>query len=193
MRMRMLHIRNMHQMASAAISPLHEDCPARPRLPGNRAWRRSPSVYHPFFLPYSHYFHYFPLLATSTSTQATVIGPPLGMPARPGKRPTPAFQNAKRSSVRVRILVYRKRFVRRPSARPTPSRNSSAASVVQIDPSKIHPIGENFPLRRRRLHLSTDTTSHDHLIVRAPTTLTAHVRTDMSLTFATPKAATAIE
>jgi hypothetical protein len=34
--MRMLHIRNMHQLASAAISPLHEDSPARPRLVGSR-------------------------------------------------------------------------------------------------------------------------------------------------------------
>jgi hypothetical protein len=75
MRMRMLHIRNMHQMASAAISPLHEDCPARPRLRKPGADPRL--VYHPFLallallplLPTTCNFHSYPSYSHWPSTR----------------------------------------------------------------------------------------------------------------------------
>lgn len=66
------------------------------------------------FLPYLYYAHYFPLLSSSTPTIALVIGPPLGLPARPGKRPDrcdsqaslPTFQNTKRPSVRRLVKAF---------------------------------------------------------------------------------------
>jgi hypothetical protein len=39
------------------------------------------------YVPYLHYANYLPLPATSTPALALVIGPPPGLPARPGKRP----------------------------------------------------------------------------------------------------------
>jgi hypothetical protein len=159
--MRMLHIRNMHQLASAAISPLHEDSPARrprPRLVGSR----KPGADHRLssttrFLPYLHYFHYFPLPATSTPAHPLVIGPPPGLPARPGKRPERRDSHA---SLLCTNFPEHETAVSAPSSESvfsvldscsssSPlSRNRSAASAVEIDPSKIHPIGENSPLRR---------------------------------------------
>jgi hypothetical protein len=129
------------------------------------------------FLPYLYYAHYFPLLSSSTPTIALVIGPPLGLPARPGKRPDrcdsqaslPTFQNTKRPSVRRLVKAFS------PCCRCSSllARNRSAASAVEIDPSKIHPIadlGENFLNHATCVGAPTTfvdrfyTPSHDHLI-----------------------------
>jgi hypothetical protein len=111
------------------------------------------------FLPYLHYAHYFPLLATSTPTTALVIGPPLGLPARPGKRPDrcdsyaslPTFQNAKRPSVRRLVKAF------------SPCCSSSGpalAELLRCKRSRVRSFEDPPDLRFRRvfLHLSTVST-----------------------------------
>jgi hypothetical protein len=153
--MRMLHIRNMHQLASAAISPLHEDSPARPRLVGSRKpgadhlVARLPPVFCPTCTtPTTCHYHQLPSgthlsLALRSACQLDRGSVPTDVTAKPAYF-VPTFQNTKRPLVRRLVKAFSPSCT---SLSPL-LRNRSAASAVEMDPSKIHPIGENFPLRR---------------------------------------------
>jgi hypothetical protein len=101
--MRMLHIRNMHQMHRRRSAHCMRT------VPRGRVWWEAGSLA-PIpvssttrSLPYFTTSHYFPLLATSTTSHAVVIGLRPACQLDRGSVPTPTFQNTKRSSVHVRI------------------------------------------------------------------------------------------
>lgn len=153
------------QAASAAISPLQQGH-SRAAAPSNLAGSRQPGadhclVYHPLFALPALTLHCLPLPPTTTNFHSYTR--PCHWPSRSacqldrGSVPTSPFQNTKRSSMRLRISSASSSESVSPWHRCLSLVHAEPCRCkrVEIDPSKIHQIGENFPLRRRRLHSST--------------------------------------
>jgi len=179
--MRMLHIRDMHPLHRRRSAHCIRTVPTwyctvvrRKNLTPITVW---------YCLPYMRYMHH--LAATChylqlPLLQAVTIGPPPSLAARPGKRP------GHDSQVDLPAFLERETAV---SACADPAyilkvgTHSCGTAPLQLqalrDPSKIHPIGENFPLREQH-RLPFDLTrfpkrsSDPVTTVRAPTAFTAH-------------------